>query len=249
VGSTDGPVRLFFSGFLGYDFEPTASASASFVDVDICLVLDRSSSMKLATTDTAGGMSASDPRICDPPHADSRWVALDAAVDVFVAQLNTSLADEQVAVVTFGSGDFSPCGETNTDTSVDQPLTSNLNFVNTAMTARSSSVWNGNTMIKEGIAAGRSELTGANARAVAEKVMIVLTDGVYTSGDPTPEAGDAYTVDGITVHTITFSAGANQTDMQAVAVAGHGQHYHAPDAATLSDVFYELAGAITVLTE
>ena len=40
---------------------------ASFVDVDICFVLDRSSSMKLAVSSTATGMSSSDERFCDPP--------------------------------------------------------------------------------------------------------------------------------------------------------------------------------------
>jgi len=59
----------------------------------------------------------------------------------------------------------------------------------------------------------------------------------------------AYNVDDITVHTITFGVGANQSDMQAVAAAGHGQHYHAPDPSTLNDIFYKLAGTITILTE
>ena len=248
-GSADGPVDLFFSGTLGHKFEPTVSATAMFVLVDICLVLDRSSSMKLATTSTAGGLSLSDPRTCQPPLPDSRWIALDSAVSVFVSQLDTSLADEHVAVVTFAGGISSPCGEINTENSVDQPLTPDLSLVTAALTARSNSIWNGSTKIKEGIQLARFVLTGADARPTAAKIVIVLTDGVYDSADPVPEVRAAYDVDDITVHTITFGAGANQADMQAVAAAGHGHHYHAPDPSTLNDVFYDLAGTITILTE
>ena len=78
--------------------------------------------------------------------------------------------------------------------------------------------------------------------------MVVFTDGAYTEDDPVPYAAAAG-ADGIIVHTITFGSGANQADMQAVAAAGYGQHYHAPDAAALSDVFLQIAGSLAVLTE
>ena len=78
--------------------------------------------------------------------------------------------------------------------------------------------------------------------------MIVFTDGVYTGDDPIPMAQNAF-ANGIKIHTITFSSGANQTDMQAVASAGDGSSYHAPNAQTLDDIFFALAGSITILTE
>ena len=76
--SADGPVRLFFGHFYNREaFEPELSATCSFLDVDICLVLDRSSSMKLFNSETAGFMDSSDSRFCEAPHADSRWVSLE----------------------------------------------------------------------------------------------------------------------------------------------------------------------------
>ena len=80
---------LFFGGFLGRSqFEPTQVASVVRLDRDICLVVDRSSSMKLYLTDTAPVMSGSDPRFCQPPDPVlSRWAALNSAIDVFIAEL------------------------------------------------------------------------------------------------------------------------------------------------------------------
>jgi len=78
--------------------------------------------------------------------------------------------------------------------------------------------------------------------------MIVLTDGVYTGDDPITEATLAGAA-GINVHTITFGSGANQSDMEAVAQEGNGRHFHAPDAAALDDVFAQICGSITVLTQ
>lgn len=251
AGSPDGPVNLFFAGLLGSNgFETTADATSSFINADICLVLDRSSSMKLAVADTAPTMSGGDPRQCDTPWADSRWVALENAVNLFVAEMDDTLADEHVAVVTFAS-DYTSCSTTVQAATLDQPLTGDLSDVTSAMSARSSQVWNGMTEISVGMQLARTELTGTNARATAQKIMVVLTDGAYTNGvHPSGEATTAAN-NGITVHTITFGAvPSNVIDqMETTATAGGGNHYHAPDAATLNMVFAEIAGSIAILTE
>ena len=59
--------------------------------------------MKLATTDNAPLMDSSDPRMCDIPWADSRWIALEVAVGEFMAEMNQTMSKEQVGVVTFAS--------------------------------------------------------------------------------------------------------------------------------------------------
>ncbi len=249
ASSLGGAVSLNFGGLYGQPtFEPTTTATSSFRVVDICLVLDRSSSMKLSVDDPAGLMSGGDPRTCQNPYSDSRWIALETAVNIFATQLEQSAASEYLALVTFAGGGYAPCGETNTTVSTDQGLTSNITSVRDAMWVRSNSIWNGMTDIEAGIQRATSVLTSSPARASAEKVMIVFTDGVYTEDDPEDAAEDAND-DGITIHTITFSNGANQDDMQDVAEAGGGASYHAPDAATLSNIFFDLAGSIAILTE
>ncbi len=256
AGSTDGPVGLFFGSFYGTQhFEPVFSSTASLVDVDVCLVLDRSSSMKLTLTEAGGMDLEDDPRACMAPQANSKWAELDVAVTIFLDELDITPSAEQVAMVTFGGdlGMSSLCGGVE-DLSVvtrDQDLTSNLNSIRAAMTTRSNSVWNGKTNIAAGMREAETVLTSTLARNTAQQIMIVLTDGLYSGGtdNPADVAADIRSNHGITVHTITFSDAADQASMQSTATNGGGFHYHAPDAATLQDVFHELAGAIAILTE
>lgn len=245
AGSASGAVGTYFGGL--YDaptFEPKLAATAAFVNTDICLVLDRSSSMKRTVSDDSTGPP---PPACQPPSVDSRWTALQTAVNSFIDVMENSTATEQVAVVTFAS-DLTACGSTFNRVTVDEPLGTNLSAIRTAMANRSSSVWEGNTDIASGIEEGQSVLTGSNARPTAHKFMIVMTDGRYTESDPVPFAQIAG-INGITVYTITFSAGANQADMIDVADAGNGIHYHADDAEDLVAVFRSLGGAISNLVQ
>jgi len=56
--------------------------------------------------------------------------------------------------------------------------------------------------------------------------------------------------DNITVHTITFSTGANQSHMGIVAENGGGSHWHADDQASLLQVFEDVANNLpTLITE
>lgn len=254
AGSLDGPVPLFFGAFFGTtSFEPEQTATASFLNVDICLVLDRSTSMKLPSDSSEAGMYTNDPRFCQPPNSISRWIALDAAVAVFVQTLNNSNADEQVALATYSSNLASQypslCGVSSQPSTLDSQLSTNLSVISSEMNRLKTSVWNGNTYIESGIRTGLAELTNATrARRFANKVMIVLTDGNENVGSAEAAAVDCAAED-IVVNTITFSDFANQTLMQSVATIGGGRHFHADNAASLANVFRQLAAEIAQITE
>ena len=270
--SPDGAVGLFFGGLMGRDsFEPTIAATASFINVDTCLVLDRSSSMKTALHET-GGLLFTDPRVCSAPNASARWQDLDIAVRVFLDEMDASPGTEYLAMVTFGgampvnpdcggAGDFSVV-------SLDQDLTPNTSSVEAALTARTTGIWNGNTDIAAGMTTGINVLL--NSRIGAQRVMILLTDGQYTEANPVPMASVA-AANNITVHTITFgplhapSGGDDDdddddggggpvvnawiVDMQTIAAATGGTHMHAPDQASLIEAFKALAAQMAELTE
>jgi hypothetical protein len=96
---------------------------------------------------------------------------------------------------------------------------------------------------------GRTALSSPTyARPNARKVMIVLTDGLYTHANPVSE-GETAGSEGMIVHTVTFGEGANQTDMQDLAEAGNGSFHHAPDPATLTEIFRKLAAMSVLLTD
>ncbi|MDG2390104.1 MAG: pilus assembly protein TadG-related protein, partial [Planctomycetaceae bacterium] len=88
TGAPSGPVPLFFARIFGKDFfQVTDRSTVVRVDRDIMLVVDRSSSMKLAINHPTGNMSTSDTRFDEPPRPDSRWAALELAVQEFVTAL------------------------------------------------------------------------------------------------------------------------------------------------------------------
>lgn len=254
AGSRGGSVELFFGGFVGQsEFEPVQTATASFLNVDICLVLDRSTSMKLNADSSEAGMYISDSRFCDAPNATSRWMALDSAVGVFLQTLRDSNADEQVALVTYSSdlSSYSPplCGAFSTPSSLDSPLSTNLSLVEAEMNRLNTSTWNGNTFIESGMRTGITALIDPNrGRRFANKVMIVLTDGHENEGSAVAATSAAQN-EQIVVNTITFGDFADQVTMADVASAGGGRHYHASDAAALERVFRELAAEVSQITE
>ncbi|MBL8850347.1 MAG: VWA domain-containing protein [Planctomycetaceae bacterium] len=245
--------RTLFAGglFANATFSPTKTATATFDDVDICLVLDRSSSMKLYTWETSAAMSTSDPRFCQVPSVHSRWRALSNAVGAFVEVLEDSGSTEHLAVVTYASTYKLPCNPsfTSPQSRIDSNLSSDLANALNAMTTLNTTNWGGNTDIDAGVITGRSVLTNtALVRPHARKVMIVLTDGHYTGADPVPQAATAKS-QGITVHSVTFGDGANQQAMQDLATAGGGTFHHAPDPETLESVFRKLAAMSVLLTD
>lgn len=252
ASSPGGAVPMFFGSFIGRpDFEPTATATASFENVDICLVLDRSTSMKVDIDSDEVGLYTSDPRFCAPPGDNSRWMALDTAVRVFTSELRASNAVEQVAMASYSTG-YSPpemCGTSSNAASLDAPLGNNLSVVETAVGQLSSTVWNGNTNIEAGMRVALNELTNASAlRTNADKVVIVFTDGHENEGSCTAAANDIAAAN-IRIHTVTLGDYANQTKMQEVAAIGGGKHLHADDAMALSAAFRELAAQVSQLTE
>ncbi len=244
-----GSVPTFFGRvFNVLDFQPLSSATVVRLDRDICIVVDRSSSMKLYLTDTAPTMSMSDPRFCRPPDmGQSRWSALSLAVDRFITALHTTPQLEHLSLASYASsGNW--CSYSNNTADINQYLSQDYTDAEAAMASLSSTKWNGATNIAAGIGKGIESLTDPDtARPFAAKTMVLMTDGHYTQGDaPSTVAPDALPHD-IVIHAVTFGDGADQDEMRAVAEATGGNFYHAPDAQTLQDVFEEIALTLPVM--
>lgn len=246
--SPSGAVNLIFGPIFGHDtYQLTSKAASVRVDRDICLVVDRSSSMKLWVDEPDHGMWYWDWRFCNPPQPGSRFDALADAVDVFIAELQKTPQKEYLGLASYASTG-SWCYYYNSIAEINQQLNEDVNLTANAMTALSNSMFNGNTAIGEGINKGIEALTNSNyARPYAKKTIVLMTDGIHNTGvDPITAANSAAS-QGIVIYTVTFGDVADQATMQQVAQITGGKHYHAPDEQALIAAFKEIALSLSVI--
>ncbi|MEZ6096517.1 MAG: VWA domain-containing protein [Pirellulaceae bacterium] len=171
-----------------------------------------------------------------PTH--SRWYYLELGVNAFFDVLDTTDQEEYVSMATFSS-----------NASLDHQLTLSYSPIRNSV----SNVYpSGSTAIGKGIQeAIPSVMSDPLARPFAAKTIVVLTDGI-NNVNPEPESVVAQMLQqyNITVHTVTFTNGADQDAMEDVADAGGGRHYHANDGEDLVPIFEEIANNLpTILTE
>jgi Ca-activated chloride channel family protein len=273
-GSLSGRVPLFIPGLLtANDFSTVQNAVAMQVDRDISLVLDRSGSMDdidwnwpsgkspwySSTKDagvsagllrrrrgnyyyTSGNDSTSYQQWAWEDHYDlgpaptSPWQDLVEAVNAFLAVLDATSQEEQVSVSSYA-----------TSASLDNWLEKDFDVVRDTVGNLDTGGW---TAIGDGMNEGIQTLLDASARPYAAKTMVVMTDGIHNTGsDPVDVARDLMQSYNLTIHTVTFGAGADQNLMSEVAGIGGGNHYHAATGSELVAIFEEIANNLpTILT-
>ena len=169
----------------------------------------------------------------------SRWALLSNGVNAFLDVLDNTDQEEQVALITFNHGAYR-------ESNLSKNFQAIRNKMDTIRPISSTAIHLGLNKAKAPI------LTGPNARPFAAKTIVVLTDG--QNSDSSVNLGE-YTQnligsDNVTVHSITFTAGAAQQPMKEVATSGRGRHYHSDDGASLVSDFEEIANNLpTILTE
>lgn len=246
-GSPGGPVDLFFARIVGQDFyEPVQEAVSTVLDRDIVLVIDRSGSMGLdlfAIGDRNG-------QNCGPLDPTTRFAALDAAIEAFLQELDLTFPNEQVALASYSSRFRRNCSGGQLDFQVAdlrQQLTQNFDRIRAVMDGFMQNGIGGSTAIGEGLRQGIREITSPRTRPFAIKTIVLMTDGLQNTGvEPAVVARQAAAQE-IVVHTISFSAGADQTRMRQVADITGGKHFHADTAADLAASFREIARTLPVL--
>jgi len=255
--SLAGMGTYFMSAFKADKFSLNYQSVATRVDHDLCLVVDRSGSMAWDTTNTPWSYykeSAEDLPIIQtyfrPPHAQySRWAVLEDAVDTFLNEVDALPFECKVGLVSYSSNFVFGLYNSEASTIEDQ-LSTDYSSIRSSMNAIGAKEIIGNTNIASGMQSAVTVLTGNQARLTAKKTMLLLTDGLKTQGlDPVTIAQAAAEAN-ITIHTITFSAQADQALMAEVAAIAGGNHYHAPSSAELALVFSTIAKTLpAVLTQ
>lgn len=220
AGSANGAIPLLFQGMFD---RGTFQPSR----VTVASHVDRDVVLIL---DRSGSMTTATP-------GGDRWNDLKKAVRKFMQTLDKTPQSEQVGLATY-----------STTATLDEQLSTNYNKI---LNKVDTSTAEGSTAIGEGMRKGIGGLQNtAFARPVAAKTLVVMTDGRHNTGvGPEEVAGEAR-LSNITVHTITFSEGANQDLMKEVARLGGGKHWHADDQGELIQVFEEVANNLpTLITE
>lgn len=245
--SLSGPVNLLFARVLGVDtFQPVQQATSTILDRDICLVIDRSGSMGLDLSDTGDRNGQN----CGPLDTNTRFGALNTAIGDFLDELNRTFPEEQVALASYSSTFEKRCRRWTLDfatADIREPLTHDYDAIRGQMDEFMQRGIGGSTAIGEGLRQGIIAITDSGARPFAVKTIVLMTDGLHNQGiEPSIVAREAAAQD-ITVHTISFGAGADQTRMRQVANITGGEHYHADTATDLSEVFREIARTLPVL--
>jgi len=263
-GSAAGPVNAIFGKIFGQDkYQLNQTAVASQYEQQVVLCLDRSHSMcfDLSGIDWVYPKGFSLPKAQDlPPQIGSRWNSLEQAITNFLDVLETSSYPPEVALVTWGSDTTVSVWENLNGVmikvkknfkamEVDKNLTTEYKDIEKAVLKRGDQVMPGSTNMSAGLDGAIDVLT-ASKKPMAKKTIILMTDGLWNQGvDPVVSAQRAKTL-GITVHTITFLPGADQTTMVKIASMTGGKHYFAIDQVTLLTAFEELAKSLpVVLTE
>ena len=176
--------------------------------------------------DRSGSMAATENGL-------SRIDGLKVAVAGFLDEINNTSPNAAISLTSYSTN-------ATRDIELTQDFTPVLSNVNGMAP-------NGWTNISEALQMGSDTLEAPGRRPFAERTIVLMTDGNFNvGGTPVPSAQVA-AARGHTIHTVTFSSGANQAIMQQVADIGGGIHLHADNAADLAAAFREIARTINVL--
>ena len=271
-GSTAGPASLFFGGVTGHEkFGTTLSSTATFQMYEVCLCLDRSGSMLFDMTGVDYAYPPNNPLLSSftawgevwrnhlsaPNPVGSRWAALNSAVEVFLDEAGGASSPPRTSLVTWAS-DYTMPVTPYTEyeaSSVDYVLPangyhdwdSNAYAIQTKMNYLSSHPMMGGTNISAGIMDAVAQLTGANAHPLANKSIILLTDGLWTDGPDPMGAAQVAADAGIVINTISLLSTADPELMADIAELTGGVTFKATSQEELEQVFRELARSLPVV--
>ena len=165
---------------------------------------------------------------------NGRFGALQNALDVFLAELELTSQKENLSLTVY-----------NELPRKIQDMTTDFDLIRNGFASESPG---GFTGIGRGLEFGLdSVLNDTNSREFSLKSVIVMTDGNQNRGISPEIVAQQAGPDGIVVHTITFSPGANQALMEQVANVGGGIHLHAETNDELVDAFQTIARQLQVL--
>jgi Ca-activated chloride channel homolog len=226
AASASGSVPLFFGGVLGRpEYEPAMTATAARLDCDVCLVLDRASSMQSL----------------------GKLTALKSAVPVFLEPLNPVSSQTQVALVSFSTAATVGQGFTSDYSLVSQAANglqaAGLQFIGNGMNAGR------NVLVGDPLRQFNQKIMVL----LVDGYQFVDEAGTQTM-DPEAVARQAAD-QGIVIHTIALGPNADQALMAQIATLTGGSFHAAVASTlqqvfrTVAETILTSRTTVTVLTQ
>ena len=218
---------------------PLKTATVTQGVVDISLVLDRSGSMAYASDETADyppnpAAAPSGWKFGDPVPPRARWLDLIASTRGFIEELKQSPNDERLALTLYADGAGTPV-----------PLTDQFDDAVSELTQVSRNFELGGTNTSLGMREGVASLADPDrSRAHAQRVMVLMTDGVHNMGPSPAETAGQVRDAGVMLFIVTFSDEADQQTMQTIVDKYGAVHFHATDGVKLRKAFRDIVRQI-----
>jgi Ca-activated chloride channel family protein len=241
VSERGGVPMIFPAMGVPIQFRPIKAAISTLAELDIALVLDRSSSMAFGNYESSRkyppGTGPAGWNRGDPVPSNSRWIDAVASVKTFLGILTESCLDERVSLQTYSEKPIT-----------DVKLTNQYSVIEAGLKDHSRQYDGGRTDIGGGILKAVAALGDkSRARSWASRVIILISDGIHETGtDPIAAAKHAADQQ-VMIFTVSYSTEANQSLLKQIADIGHGKHLHASTSTDLSNAFEEISKSLPTL--
>lgn len=252
-------VPLFFARFFDdQNYKPQHTSIAANLVHEIVLCIDRSGSMCFDLTGVDYSYPSGIPNYptgyITPPHSTgSRWAKLDVAIQAFVSKIKLRTIEPDIALVTWGSDTrlgyywWPYNGRKFKAVEVDLTLGQNIDKVNAAIADRYNDIMVGSTNMAAGIDEAIDILTAPSANSLAQKTIILMSDGVWNTGKNPVSSAQTAAAKNITIHTVSFLSVSNQSVMSTIASTTGGKNYSALNVQDLQTAFEELAEDLPIV--
>ncbi len=252
-------VPLFFARFFdNQNYKPQHTSVAANLVHEIVLCIDRSHSMCFDLTGVDFSYPSGTPNyptgyISNPNPTGSRWAKLDGAIQTFVSKIQQRSIKPDIALVTWGSDMtlswyWHPHSYRSFNAvEIDLPLGQNIDQVNAAIATRYNDIMMGGTNMAAGINEAIDILKDPSTNSLAQKTIILMSDGMWNTGGNPETAAQNAADNNITIHTVSFLSINNQSVMQNIATKTGGKSYSALSEQELQDAFAELAEDLPIV--
>lgn len=252
-------VPLFFARFFDdQNYKPQHTSIAANLVHEIVLCIDRSHSMCFDLTGVDYSYPYGTPNypsgyISNPNPTGSRWAKLDGAIQVFVSKIQQRSIKPDIALVTWGSDitlgwSWYPHHYRSFNAvEVDLTLGQNIDQVNAAIATRYNDIMMGGTNMAAGINKAIDILKAPTTNSLAQKTIILMSDGMWNTGSNPVTAAQTAADNNITIHTVSFLSINNQSVMQNIASITGGKSYSALSVEDLNTAFEELAEDLPIV--